>query len=305
MRGNARGHGVRGSNGWLQVYSVYFVYILILGLSASLATAETPSRLSRPELPLATARATYGYDLIAYIRLNSVQGPLEDTDPSIPKYNRREHFGGWRIHRPREKCSRTREVVLFRQADPNVPVRTNENCRVTSGLWLDPYSGKFISNPLEIHIDHVVPLRHAYYAGAYAWRPALRCHYSNYIYNSYHLVAVSGRENMSKGDKTPEHYLPPNKHFHCEYLSGWMKIKIIWHLWSTVDEVQAIENQFAAANCPTWMRFISFEEYETQRDMASRPIPSCLRFEARLEAESSDDDDRATRSALPPASEAN
>lgn len=301
MRGIAQGHGVRGSNGWLQVLSVYFVCVLALGLSASSGAAETPSHLPQAVLPPTPVRSTYGYDLIAYIRLNSVKGPLEEANPSIPKYDRREHFGGWRIHRPREKCSRTREVVLFRQADPAVPVRTNENCRVISGMWLDPYTGRIITNPLELHIDHVVPLRHAYYAGAYAWRPSLRCHYSNYIYNSYHLVAVSGRENMSKGDRTPEHYLPPNRQYHCEYLSGWMKIKIIWHLWSTVEEVQAIENQFAAANCPAWMRFIPFNEYETQREIASRPIPSCLRFEAAKEEEDSGDD-RAPIAALPPAS---
>lgn len=301
MRGSAQGHGVRGDIGRLRSFSIFSVYVLILGLFVSLCASTGVAALERqPEWPRLAPRTAYGYDLIAFIRLNSVQGPLEDLDPSIPKYDRRYHFGGWRIHKSREKCSRTREVVLFRQADPNVPVRTNENCRVLSGMWLDPYTGQIFTNPLDLHIDHVVPLRHAYYAGAHAWRPALRCHYSNYIYNSFHLRAVYSRANMSKGDRTPDQYMPPNRSFRCEYLSDWMKIKIIWQLWSTIEEVQAIETQFAAENCPTWMRFISINELETQREIASQPIPSCLRFEATRE-EDDQSDDRLPK-ALQPAS---
>jgi len=286
MRGNARGHGVRWDYGRLQFFTICFVY-LILGLSVSIAGAKSNETLGegKPRSLRMAPRSAYGYDLIAYIRLNSIEGSLENADPSIPRYDRREHFGGWRIHRSREKCSRTREVVLFRQALPDAKIETNEHCRVTAGAWIDPYSGREITNPRDLHIDHVVPLQHAYYAGAYSWRPALRCHYTNYIYNTYHLLAVYGRENVKKGERTPAHYIPPNPEFRCEYLSGWMKIKIIWQLWSTVEEVQAIESQFVAENCPDWMRYISVSEYEEQRKIASNPIPSCLRFEKQKEKE--------------------
>lgn len=271
MRGTARGFGIHQGYEFLcyHLVSILSVFVL-LGPSASASTERAFPHIGT---------AGYGYDLIAYIRLNSVEGPLDEDEADVPKYDRLKHFGGWKVHTSNDRCSRTRELVLFRQADSQVPVNTNEHCRVLSGRWADPYTGHTFTNPLDLQIDHVVPLRHAYYAGAHNWRPAERCHYANFIGNSFHLMAVSGRENMSKGDKSPQYYMPPNPQFQCEYLSNWMKIKIIWRLWSSTSEVRSIENRFATANCPAWMRYISIEDLRSQREAASQPIRSCHRFE--------------------------
>jgi hypothetical protein len=47
-----------------------------------------------------------------------------------------------------------------------------EGCDVTSGEWLDHYTGRTYAVPAEIDIDHVVPLANAWRSGASAITPS-------------------------------------------------------------------------------------------------------------------------------------
>lgn len=214
-------------------------------------------------------------DLLAYM-----QGQIISRSPAsaaVPDYNRKRHFGGWKRQDPQSPCQNTRASVLRRDSDPNVPVTyTNHwSCTVKTGRWHDPYTGTEVTEASDLQVDHVVPLKAAYYSGAYAWSSPMRCNYMNFMGNDIHLVAVDSHENMSKGDKGPEEYLPPNPADHCRYVNAWMRIKAVWELNTTEAEVRAIEEVFRDQRCEHLMRYMDKSELAVQRRRASAPIEAC------------------------------
>lgn len=216
-------------------------------------------------------------DLLAYLRAHVASGQL---DPSIPKYDRQKQFGGWAHQDPRSSCHNTREQVLERAEDPSVPLQFKANgCTISGGLWHDPYTGNDYQNATDLQIDHVVPLKNTYTSGAYAWESAIRCNFANFLANDFHLMAVNGHENMAKGEKGPDQYLPPNTADHCTYVSGWMRIKAIWQLTATAAEVDAIANVFQTQGCDDHFRFMDDGEIASQRTAALTPIQACVDFQ--------------------------
>ncbi|MGL4388212.1 MAG: YHYH domain-containing protein [Brevinema sp.] len=122
----------------------------------------------------------------------------------------------------------TRQEVLIEES--LVPVTFDERGKVLSGKWFDPFSGEYFTDPKELDVDHVVPLKNAYDSGGASWDRKKKEAYANYLDDPNHLMAVSAKENRSKGSKDPSEWLPPNKSFHCEYIRIWHKIKITWGL---------------------------------------------------------------------------
>ena len=215
-------------------------------------------------------------NLMSYLAA-SIQTPPDTS--SIPKYNRAQQFGGWVHQDPNHHCYNTREMVLARDEDPIVPIKFKENnCSIATGLWHEPYTGTDVLDSADLQIDHVVPLKAAYYSGAYDWSGPIRCNYANYLGNNFHLLTVSGHENMSKGDRSPDGYLPPNENELCDYVSKWMKIKIIWQLTASAAEVRAIQDVIHRENCGEEFLFITNTELADQRLKASTPIEACRNF---------------------------
>ena len=202
------------------------------------------------------------------------------TSATVPPYNRAKQFGGWVDQDPLHPCYDTREMVLDREADPNVSVtfKPPKNCTIDEGLWHEPYTGADVTSAADLQIDHVVPLALAYYAGAYAWKGPTRCTYANFIANGFHLRAVNGHENVAKGDRGPDNYLPPNEADHCSYVSDWMKIKAIWQLTTTQSEIDAILNVINDENCDPSLLNMDSNELAKQRLTASQPIAACANF---------------------------
>lgn len=81
-------------------------------------------------------------------------------------YDRRE-YGGW-IDEDGD-CQDTRQEVLIAESKIPVTYKTERRCKVTSGQWVDPYTGTTYTDPKDLHIDHVVPLAEAHRSGAWAW----------------------------------------------------------------------------------------------------------------------------------------
>jgi hypothetical protein len=180
--------------------------------------------------------------------------------PSDP-YQRKLHFGRWINDPYDDSCMNTRARVLVRDSESNVTYRNEKNCVVDSGRWDDPYAGGYYNYAKDIQIDHMVPLKNAYMAGAWRWDYKTRCLYANYMGFQKHLVPASGSENMSKGDRGPENYIPPNTGYRCQYIKDWLSIKLIWGLTMSKDEVAAIDEIVRQENCDT----SSFEV--SQRDL--------------------------------------
>jgi hypothetical protein len=168
-------------------------------------------------------------------------------DPTEP-YNRRRHFGTWLPGASTPRCVNTRGQVLERDSAQQVEMNPS-GCTVKSGLWHDPYTGTDITEASKVQVDHVVPLKNAYLSGAWKWDRRTRCAYANFMANGFHLLTVSGHENMSKGDGTPAEWMPPNTEFTCTYLRDWLEIKLIWGLIMNPDESAAIKTLFAKNGC--------------------------------------------------------
>lgn len=224
--------------------------------------------------------------LIDYIKSHIEKNPRSDLEAEVPRYNRRKHFGGWVNANPEENCLDTRNEVLVRDAiDPRtIKFRDKRSCFVARAHWKDPYTGYNFKLASAVQVDHVVPLREAYYSGGYDWTPARRCHFSNYIENQYHLRTVSGHENMSKGQRGPDAYMPPNDLFHCQYLHEWMKVKAVWRLTVTKSEHDAILAILREKRCKSAATLMSQEEFLYEKEKAKSPTRKCLQFESRIES---------------------
>jgi hypothetical protein len=231
-------------------------------------------------------------DLLSYLRSHVDPEPREQLVGHIPAYNRRQHFGGWINGDPEKNCLDTRSEVLVRDAVQGSEVTYKKGtCMVIAGHWQDPYTATEFKMARAVQIDHVVPLKNAYLSGAWNWSFARRCHYANYLGNRFHLLAVSGHENMVKSDRGPERYMPPDENFHCAYLKDWLKIKAIWELNVTPDEKSAIERMLEERHCPEATAQVSAIELAVEVEKAKAPNAKCLELAARpaggVEAETS------------------
>ncbi|MBN8541743.1 MAG: HNH endonuclease [Deltaproteobacteria bacterium] len=225
-------------------------------------------------LPLASA----AFDLLQYMQNNVEARTDEDLLAAIPKYNRVEMFGGWVNENAPEDCLNTRAEVLMRDATSVDAVKfsTQNPCQVIKGEWNDPYSGTTFKLAKAVQIDHVVPLKNAYKSGAYEWTKDRRCHYANYLREENHLMAVSGHENMSKGDAGPERYLPPNEEYMCEYLHNWLKIKATWTLGFSSKEATAVLEALETHQCGSSTTKIPLPKFQNSRLGTNRMNTKCI-----------------------------
>lgn len=226
-------------------------------------------------------------DLIQYVEAHIESIPRGELQKQIARYNRRQAFGGWINADPDVNCLDTRNEVLVRDAaeGARITYRAPKECFVVKGDWIDPYSGDEFKTARSMQIDHVVPLKNAYLSGAYKWQPARRCHYANYLENDFHLLAVSGHENMSKGDRGPEDYMPPDPRFQCRYVGLWLRVKAIWELDLSQREAQAIEQLTHDLGCARRDLSMSAADLREQRLHSQNPVQKCLDANAKQSAD--------------------
>lgn len=159
---------------------------------------------------------------------------------SYNEYNRYDFSGGtWKDFD--KDCQDTRVEVLIEESIIE-PKMSLDGCNVDSGLWYCVYSDSFYTNPRDLDIDHVVPLKEVYGSGGKEWNREKKIFYSNYLLNKSHLIAVNRSENRSKGSKSPDKWMPKNKKFHKEYCKIWFHIKEKWNLHYTKEEFNFIDS---------------------------------------------------------------
>ena len=182
------------------------------------------------------------------------KGTLSDLDkltvndnPTPPeKYNRVEQFGPAWKDVDHNGCD-TRNDILSR----DLIVRGMRNsCVITAGQLADPYSGKWIDfskkEASKVQIDHVVALENAWQSGAYKLTQENREALAN---DPDNLLAVNGHDNMAKGSKSADQWMPPNSAYACAYASKQVQIKSRYALTVTTSEKQALAD--ALATCTT------------------------------------------------------
>ena len=132
-------------------------------------------------------------------------------------------------------CQDTRQEVLISESIELV-VLDERGCKVISGLWNDQFTGNTYTDPSDLDIDHIIPLKEVHVSGGYAWSAERKEQYANDISNPDVLIAVSRYANRSKGARDVAHWLPTNEGFRCEYVRRWAAVKEAWGL--EMDEVE-------------------------------------------------------------------
>ncbi|CAE7146421.1 unnamed protein product [Rhizoctonia solani] len=130
------------------------------------------------------------------------------------------------------KCD-TRETVLKR--DATVEVTVDSECKATAGAWYSDYDGIPVANATGLDIDHIVPLKEGWQAGAWNWTATRRKEFANDLIRPQ-LLAVSASSNRMKGDKDPSKWMPSNPSYRCTYIRAWIHVKHYYGL--TVDQAE-------------------------------------------------------------------
>lgn len=134
----------------------------------------------------------------------------------------------------------TRNIILNRDL---TNVKSDDKCKVLSGVLQDPYSGKSIDfkrgaeSSAVIQIDHVVALSNAWQTGAQQLARTERIALAN---DPLELLAVDGPLNQAKGDGDAATWLPPYKPFRCQYVARQIAVKQKYRLWITPPEKDAM-----------------------------------------------------------------
>ena len=185
--------------------------------------------------PHAISNTTYAQsyeDSISTLNSLEVKGRAPKTGYS------RSQFPHW-SDLDRNGCD-ARNDILKRDLTEVLFKAGTRDCKVLSGVLLDPFSNKvltFTSIKSAVDIDHVVALSNAWQTGAAYFDRNIRSQIAN---DPLNLLAVDAKLNRQKGDGDAATWLPPNKAFRCEYVSRQVSVKAKYSLWVTSPEKEAI-----------------------------------------------------------------
>ena len=186
--------------------------------------------------------------LVVAIAKPTLELPRQDPVPTnIPDYDR-DQWGGW-VDADGD-CQDTRQEVLIAESTTQVTFETAKKCRVASGTWDGPFTGRQFNNPSKLDIDHMVPLANAHDSGAWGWGRAKKRRFANDLSYDGHLNAVFKLANRSKGRRGPEEWKPPDQSYWCEYATHWIYIKVAWDLTATERELAALKHMLDTCESP-------------------------------------------------------
>lgn len=157
-----------------------------------------------------------------------------------PGYNRK-HWKHWSD--VDHDCMNTRHEILQAQADGPIKL-SPDGCYISTGTWLDPFSGEILHRASELDVDHIVPLKWASDHGGSRWTLAKKERFAN---DPINLLAVDDGLNQSKGAKGPSKWMPPNHKFRCEYIALWSSVLTAYPDLQMVAQEQRIFNRQRSA----------------------------------------------------------
>lgn len=143
--------------------------------------------------------------------------------PEIPNIYSRDAFGGWSDEDG--DCRNTRAELLIQQSLTPVTFTSMRECIVYSGEWKSVYTGKTYYFAQDLDVDHVVPVKYAWKAGANAWSYSKRKSFYN---DPLNLAIVESSVNRSKGALSIESWTP--KENVAWYRNRWYKVILKYDL---------------------------------------------------------------------------
>ena len=183
-------------------------------------TSTSPTEISIPGIEAITERDLYG--------LTVTRSDISTAAIGSSGYDRLSQFGSWSD--PDGNGCDARNDILARDLDQ---VTKEGSCTVTSGILDDPYTGKTIAftrgvgTSAAVQIDHIVPLGHAWVAGADSWPQEKRVAFAN---DPINLIAVDGPANGAKGARAADEWMPENTDSHCSYARAQVLVKKTYDL---------------------------------------------------------------------------
>ncbi len=161
----------------------------------------------------------------------------------------RARFGQAWADVDRNGCD-TRNDTLGRDLlNPAFKAGTHD-CKVLSGLLIDPYDGTkvdFVSGwntSVMVQIDHVVALAWAWRHGAEHWTDAERTAFAN---DPINLAAASEAMNQEKSDSGPGEWLPPVPELRCTYVERFVGVAHSYDL--GIDQADKAAAQAVLEGC--------------------------------------------------------
>ncbi|WAC56774.1 DUF1524 domain-containing protein [Gordonia sp. SL306] len=215
--------------------------------TASGAATNTTTSSSEPTLrPVAAAGATT-------VSANSADGSLAKLETLAVKgrapktgYSREQFGQAWTddvsVAGGHNGCD-TRNDILRRDLTAISFKSGSNGCAVQTGTLNDPYTGTTISfvrgktTSSAVQIDHVVALSDAWQKGAQQLSPIERRNLAN---DPRNLQAADGPANQQKSDGDAATWLPSNKSYRCAYVSRQIDVKVLYRLWVTQAEKDAM-----------------------------------------------------------------
>lgn len=133
--------------------------------------------------------------------------------------NLRKSFYGWQSIP--QTCRNQRHQILMLRSQTPVTFKTDQGCRVESGVWQDFYTQNKLLYAKDVSLDHVVSLKYAYEHGAKSWPKNKRKQFYN---DQDNLVMTNVATNSKKNFYAPDQWLPENHMVRCRYVQKWAYI---------------------------------------------------------------------------------
>lgn len=150
---------------------------------------------------------------------------LSDEDRlNHQSYRREDYLISWPDQD--DDCQNLRHEMLISESIIEVTFTNPKKCTVSTGIWLDSYTGVYINQASDIDVDHVIPLAFAHKNGGHSWSASQK---QTFAVDEDNLLLVDDGENQFKGAKGPSEYLP-RKEFQCEYAGIWLSISVKYNL---------------------------------------------------------------------------
>jgi hypothetical protein len=208
---------------------VFIILLVLLGLFWYYSKEQAPPATAPTPGPAPVGDATAQLATLAIAPEGKMAGYSRDRFPHWASQG--------------DSCD-TRELVLQRQG---TDVKTDAECKATSGQWTSPYDAKVITKAAEIDIDHTVPLAEAWRSGADKWTDDDRKKFANDL-GGVQLMAASATSNRAKGDQDPAKWKPPVQSYWCVYSQHWISVKATYAL--TIDQAEHDALASMLATCP-------------------------------------------------------
>ena len=165
------------------------------------------------------------------------------AEPNLPPFNS-EEWGEWLDLNG--DCRNTSTDILQRES--LTKVQFLNPCTVSTGKWVDPWSGKTFTYTSELVVAHHVPLEDAHYSGAHAWSKEKKQQYYNDAQLPVALNVVGRLDHVARRSAGPERWKPNLANRHCVYAVGWVAVKSKHGLSVTPPERNALADMLRT--CP-------------------------------------------------------